>query len=371
MSSVRERISIDGQAITATDFVQTWEDVEPFIAMVDAQSQADGGPRMSFFEVFTVMAYSAFAMAPVDVAVVEVGMGGRWDATNVIDADVAMIMPISQDHEKWLGHELADIAFEKVGIVKPGSTLILAPQDPDVRGMAYEQAHRVQANIVDNFGVISREAAVGGQLITLRTPAAVYEDIPLAMLGAYQAENAAAALSAVEAFFGGAALPADVVEHALMSTSSPGRLEIVRSSPLIIVDAAHNPAGARVSREGLEEYFPGPRVAVFSAMADKDVTGILTELEPAFHSIVLTQMPGERAMDIDDLHEIAVDIFGDERVRIETELLDAITLAVDIAETVDPDAIAPASVTILGSIMLAGHARDLLGASRVDMESHP
>lgn len=167
------------------------------------------------------MAYSAFAMAPVDVAVVEVGMGGRWDATNVIDADVAMIMPISHDHEKWLGHELTDIAFEKVGIVKPGSTLILAPQDPEVRAMAYEQAHRVQANIVDNFEVLSREAAVGGQLISLRTPAAIYEDVPLAMLGAYQAENAAAALTAVEAFFGGAAIPGDIVEHALMSTSSP------------------------------------------------------------------------------------------------------------------------------------------------------
>ncbi|QRV02673.1 bifunctional folylpolyglutamate synthase/dihydrofolate synthase [Arcanobacterium phocisimile] len=370
LSSVRERISIDGQAISATDFVQTWDDVEPFIDMVDTESQAAGGPRMSFFEVFTVMAYSAFAMAPVDVAVVEVGMGGRWDATNVIDADVAMIMPISHDHEKWLGHELTDIAFEKVGIVKPGSTLILAPQDPEVRAMAYEQAHRVQANIVDNFEVLSREAAVGGQLISLRTPAAVYEDIPLAMLGAYQAQNAAAALSAVEAFFGGAALPANVVEHALMSTSSPGRLEVVKSSPLVIVDAAHNPAGARVTREGLEEYFPGPRVAVFSAMADKDVAGILTELEPAFHSIVLTEMVGDRAMDIDELQEIAVDIFGEDRVRVETELLDAVAAAVDIAETVDPDAIAPASVTVLGSIMLAGHARELLGASIVDMESH-
>ncbi|QJC21535.1 bifunctional folylpolyglutamate synthase/dihydrofolate synthase [Arcanobacterium buesumense] len=366
LNSVRERITIDGIAISATDFVQTWEDVAPFIEMVDAESLAHDGPRMSFFEVFTVMAYSAFAMAPVDVAVVEVGMGGRWDATNVIDADVAMIMPISHDHEKWLGHELTDIAFEKVGIVKPGSTLILAPQDPEVRAMAYEQAHRVQANIVDNFEVLSREAAVGGQLISLRTPAAIYEDVPLAMLGAYQAENAAAALTAVEAFFGGAAIPGDIVEHALMSTSSPGRLEVVKSSPLVIIDAAHNPAGAKVTREGLEEYFPGPRVAVFSAMADKDVEGVLSELEPAFHTIVVTEMAGDRAMDIEDLQEIAIDIFGEDRVRVETELLDAIASAVDIAETIDPDTIAPASVTVLGSIVLAGQARELLGASVVD-----
>lgn len=366
LSNVRERMSIDGAAITATDFVQTWEDVAPFIEMVDNESTAAGGPRMSFFEVFTVMAYSAFAMAPVDVAVIEVGMGGRWDATNVIDADVAVIMPISHDHEKWLGHDLADIAFEKLGIVKPGSTLVLAPQDPDVRAMAYEHAHRVHATVVENFDVLSHEAAVGGQLISVRTPAAVYDDVPLAMLGSYQAHNAAAALTAVEAFFGGAALNGDVVEHALMSTSSPGRLEVVKSSPLIIVDAAHNPAGAKVTREGLEEYFPGPRVAVFSAMADKDVEGILAELEPAFAGIVVTEMPGDRAMDIEDLQEIATDIFGEDRVRVETELLDAIAVAVDMAETVDPDAIAPASVTILGSIMLGGRARELLGAAAVD-----
>ncbi|WP_216395502.1 bifunctional folylpolyglutamate synthase/dihydrofolate synthase [Arcanobacterium phocae] len=368
LNSVRERISIDGMAISATDFVQTWEDVAPFIEMVDAESLAQDGPRMSFFEVFTVMAYSAFAMAPVDVAVVEVGMGGRWDATNVIDADVAMIMPIAHDHEKWLGHDLTDIAFEKLGIVKPGTIMILAPQDPEVRAMAYEHAHRVHATLIDNFEVISHEAAVGGQLISLRTPAAVYEDIPLAMLGAYQAQNAAAALTAVETFFGGSAIPGDIVEHALMSTSSPGRLEVVKSSPLIIVDAAHNPAGAKVTREGLEEYFPGPRVAVFSAMADKDVEGILTELEPVFHTIVVTEMAGDRAMDIDDLTEIATDIFGEDRVRVVGELLDAIATAADIAETVDPDAIAPASVTVLGSIMLGGQARALLGAGPVDIE---
>lgn len=366
LNSVRERISIDGKAITAEDFVQAWEDVEPFIEMVDAKLQAEGGPRMSFFEVFTVMAYQAFAMAPVDVAVVEVGMGGEWDATNVINADIAVLMPVALDHEKWLGSAVEDIATEKLGIVKPGATLILAPQLPEVRELAIQRVHAVGAYLVENFEVLSREVAVGGQLISVRTPAAVYEDVPLAMLGAYQSQNAAAALSAVESFFGGGALPGATVEHALMSTSSPGRLEIVKGSPVIIVDAAHNPAGAAVTREALEEYFPGPRVAVFSAMADKNVEGILTEIESVFAAIVVTDMGMERGMDLEELAELASEVFGEDRVTAVEDLSNAISTAVDLAETVDPDAIAPASVTIMGSIMLAAQARHILGAPAVD-----
>lgn len=364
--SVRERIAIDGRAICAADFVQAWDDVEPFIAMVDAKSAENDGPRMSFFEVFTVMAFQAFASAPVDVAVIEVGMGGRWDATNVVDADVAVIMPISHDHEKWLGYDLTDIATEKVGILKPGATLVLAPQEPDVREVALAAVQANGARLLENFELLEREMAVGGQMITVRTPSAVYEDVPLAMIGSYQAHNAAAALTAVEAFFGGGALSGDVVEHALMSTSSPGRLEVVRSSPLVLVDAAHNPAGAAVTREALEEYFPGPRVAVFGAMADKNIDGILAELEPAFEAIVVTSIRSERAMEAADIAEIATDIFGEDRVRVEEDLVDAIATAVDIAETADPEAIAPASVTVVGSIMLAAEARALLRAGKVD-----
>lgn len=366
LNSVRERIAIDGLAISAADFVQAWEDIEPFVAMVDQKSAENDGPQMSFFEVFTVMAYQAFASAPIDVAVIEVGMGGRWDATNVVDADVAVVMPISHDHEKWLGYDLTDIATEKLGILKPGATLVLSPQQPEVHELAIEAVRANQAQFLENFEVLEREMAVGGQMITVRTPSAVYEDVPLSMIGAYQAQNAAAALTAVEAFFGGGALSADVVEHALMSTSSPGRLEVVRSSPLILVDAAHNPAGAAVTREALEEYFPGPRVAVFSAMADKNIDGILAELEPAFEAVVVTSIRNERAMEPEEIAEIAIDIFGEERVRVEDELINAIATAVDIAETADPDAIAPASVTVIGSIMLAAEARAILRAGKVD-----
>ncbi|WP_124055073.1 bifunctional folylpolyglutamate synthase/dihydrofolate synthase [Arcanobacterium ihumii] len=369
LSSVRERITLDGRAISAADFIDTWEDVKPFIDLIDDRSVAHGGPRMSFFEVFTVMAYSAFAMAPIDVAVVEVGMGGQWDATNVIDADVSVLMTVAIDHQKWLGSTLREIATEKLGILKEGKTLVCAPQDAEVMELVVQKVLNQHASLIlegKDFTVVSRERAVGGQMMTIKTPAATYVDVPLAMIGAYQANNASVAISAVEAFFGGGALGGDVVEHALMSTTSPGRLEIVKGSPAIIVDAAHNPAGALVTVEALEEYFPGPRVVVFSAMADKDVEGILSNIEPAFSAIVVTEIGGPRAMDIEELESIALDIFGEDRVIVEPDLGNAITTAADIAETVDPDSVAPASVVVMGSIMLTAQAREILGARKPD-----
>lgn len=369
LNSVRERITINGQAISPADFIDTWEDVRPVIELVDARSEAAGGPRLSFFEVFTVMAYSAFAMAPVDVAVMEVGMGGRWDATNVIDADVSVIMPVALDHQQWLGDTIEEIATEKLGILKSGKILVTAHQEKSVAELIVADVHEKGAQLLAagrDFELLSREPAVGGQMLSVRTPAAVYTDVPLAMFGAYQGENAAVALTAVEAFFGGGALSGDVVEHALMNTTSPGRMEIVKGSPVIIVDAAHNPAGAKVTAQTLEENFPGPRVAVYAAMSDKDIEGVLGEIEPVFASIVLTQMSGERAADVDDLAQIARDVFGDDRVRVEPDLGNAIATAADLAESVDPEAIAPASVVVLGSIQLAAAARELLGAKQPD-----
>lgn len=369
LNSVRERISIDGQAISAAAFIQAWEDVAPFVAWVDEQSQAEGGPRMSFFEVFTVMAYAAFADAPVDVAVVEVGMGGRWDATNVIDAEVAVLMTVARDHEKWLGYELTDIATEKLGILKPGATLISAYQEPQVLDLVHEAVGANRAEYVQygqNLQVLHRENAVGGQIITVRTPAGVYEDIPLAMYGDYQATNAAVALAAAEALFGGGAWSGDVVEHALMATNSPGRMEVVRKSPLVLVDAAHNPAGAEATVGALEENFPGTRVLVFAAMADKDVEGILSVAEPHFHSVVVTSLDSERAMAIDETAELAREVFGEDRVAVEPHLDAAIVYAADVAESADSEELTTPHVVVMGSIVLAANARAVMGRPKVD-----
>jgi len=318
---------------------------------------------LSLFEVFTVMAYTAFADAPVDVAVVEVGMGGRWDATNLVDAEVAVITPIAMDHERYLGHTLVEIASEKSGIVKDGATLVLAHQTDDVEGVvlaaAAERGARVVREDVD-VAVVDRQVAVGGQLVALRGLGGVYTDVFLPLYGEHQAHNALLALVATEALLtGGAALDGAVVEAAFGDVTSPGRLEVVRSSPTVLVDAAHNPAGAEALVDAVTEAFEFTRlVGVVGVMADKDPEGILAALEPLLAEVVVTQASTSRALDVDDLAEIAVDVFGEDRVHVAARLPDAIDQAVQRAES---EAEHGAGVLVTGSVLLVAEARILLG----------
>lgn len=259
VSSVTERISLDGAPITAERFVETYHDIKPYVEMVDAAQEF----RLSFFEVLTGMAYAAFADAPVDAAVIEVGMGGTWDATNVIDAAVAVVTPISLDHTDRLGSTPGEIAQEKGGVIKQGATVILAQQPVDAAQVLLKKAVEVDATVAREgmeFGVVTREIAVGGQQLTLRGLGGEYDGIFLPMYGAHMAHNAAVALAAVEAFFGiGAdharALDVDTVRKAFASVTSPGRMEVVRRSPTVVLDAAHNPAGALVTAEAVTEAF--------------------------------------------------------------------------------------------------------------------
>ena len=363
---VRERISLEGHPITREGFVRAWEDVAPYIGMVDERSQEEGGPRLSFFEVFTIMAYAAFADYPVDAAVVEVGMGGRWDATNVIDASVAVITPIALDHTKWLGSTIEEIAREKAGIIKPGQVVVIMQQEEAVLDILLEQARSVDAIArVEgrDFEVVDRQMGVGGQMVTIRTPSAIYEDVFVPLFGQYQAHNAAAALVAVEAFMGGRGLDGRIVEQGLMNASSPGRMQVVRHSPTIIVDAAHNPAGAATLREAVESSFAFARIAgVYSAMGDKDVEGVLSEVEPFVDHLVVTQMPGERAADLARLEEIAGEVFGPDRVDVRESLADAVDRAAEIAEAGAQPA-DRSGVLVFGSVMLAGEMLKLAGRS--------
>ena len=363
---VRERISLEGHPITREGFVRAWEDVAPYIGMVDERSAQEGGPRLSFFEVFTIMAYAAFADYPVDAAVVEVGMGGRWDATNVIDASVAVITPIALDHTKWLGSTIEEIAREKAGIIKPGQVVVIMQQEEAVLDILLEQARSVDAIArVEgrDFEVVDRQMGVGGQMVTIRTPSAIYEDVFVPLFGQYQAHNAAAALVAVEAFMGGRGLDGRIVEQGLMNASSPGRMQVVRHSPTIIVDAAHNPAGAATLREAVESSFAFARIAgVYSAMGDKDVEGVLSEVEPFVDHLVVTQMPGERAADLARLEEIAGEVFGPDRVDVRESLADAVDRAAEIAEAGAQPA-DRSGVLVFGSVMLAGEMLKLAGRS--------
>ena len=360
---VRERITIEGDSISPDEFVRTWEDIAPYIEMVDRAHAETDGTKLSFFEVFTVMAFAAFADHPVDAAVVEVGMGGRWDATNVIDAGVGVIMPIAIDHEKWLGSTIREIAEEKVGIIKPGQIVIVAKQQEEALRVIEERAAQVDAIVRlegRDYEVLDRQLGVGGQMITVRTPAAVYEDVFVPLFGDYQASNAAAAIAAVEAFMGGRALDAKVVEAGMLSATSPGRLQVVRHSPTIIVDAAHNPAGAHTLGESISEAFDFERVVgVYSAMGDKDIEGVLGEVEPYLDSIVITQMPGPRAKPAEEIAQIAREVFGADRVDVQEDILEAIATAVNLGESGDESA--PATgVVVFGSVLLAGEVLRLM-----------
>ena len=360
---VRERITIEGDSISPDEFVRTWEDIAPYIEMVDRAHAETDGTKLSFFEVFTVMAFAAFADHPVDAAVVEVGMGGRWDATNVIDAGVGVIMPIAIDHEKWLGSTIREIAEEKAGIINPGQIVIVAKQQEEALRVIEERAAQVDAIVRlegRDYEVLDRQLGVGGQMITVRTPAAVYEDVFVPLFGDYQASNAAAAIAAVEAFMGGRALDAKVVEAGMLGATSPGRLQVVRHSPTIIVDAAHNPAGAHTLGESISEAFDFERVVgVYSAMGDKDIEGVLGEVEPYLASIVITQMPGPRAKPAEEIAQIAREVFGSDRVDVQEDILEAIATAVNLGESGDESA--PATgVVVFGSVLLAGEVLRLM-----------
>lgn len=364
LTRVTERIAIDGEPISDERFVEVWHDVEPYIAMVDERSAQIGRPRLSFFEVFVVMALAAFADAPVDVAVIEVGMGGSWDATNVADGEVAVITPVGLDHQQWLGDTILDIAEVKAGIVKDGATLVLARQEEeDVEGVvltvAAERGARVVREDVD-IAVVERQVAVGGQLLTLRGLGGVYADVYLPLHGEFQAHNALLALAATEALLtGGAALDGDVVGAALADVTSPGRLEVVRSSPTVVVDGAHNPHGAEALVASLDEAFAFERlVGVVGVMADKDPEAILATLEPVLAEVVVTRANVPRAMDPVDLGEIAADVFGEDRVHVVERLDDAIALAVERAES---EVERGAGVLVTGSILVVAEARVLLG----------
>ena len=373
LQRVTERIGIDGQPIHPRDYVRIWHEIKPFVEMVDAQSDVP----MSKFEVLVGLSYAAFADAPVDVAVVEVGLGGRWDATNVVNADVSVITPVGLDHTDYLGDTLAEIASEKAGIIKPRedaddpltpneNIVVVAEQDPEAMRVILQQAVDVEAGVArsgSEFAALESRIAVGGQQVTIQGLGGLYEDIFLPLHGEHQAKNAAVALAAVEAFFGASAgHPLDVatVRNGFAQAISPGRLERVRTSPTTFIDAAHNPHGAKALGAALDRDFDFARlIGVLSIFADKDSIGILTALEPYLTEVVITQNSSPRALDAYDLAETARDIFGEERVYVADNLPGAYAQAVELAE--DAEVQSGSGIIITGSVVTAGDARAMFG----------
>ncbi len=367
LESVTERICVDGWPLTRPRFAEVYAEVAPYAEIVDRS----GGHPVSFFELVTAMGFAAFADAPVDAAVIEVGMGGTWDSTNVADASVAIVTPIGVDHSRYLGDSVGDIAEEKAGIFKKGTFAILAQQPVEAAEVLLRRTAEVGATVAREgfeFGVAGRTPGVGGQIVSLQGLGATYEDIFIPLYGAHQAHNAACALAAVEVFAGGKGLEGGldiaVVSEAFAQVTSPARLEIVRRSPTVVLDAAHNPHGARALVEAVQESFSfSPLVGVVGAMEDKDVAGVLDALEPIMATIVCTQNSTSRAMPAEDLAEVARGIFGGDRVEVATRLDDALDVAVAIAERTDTDALGlgGGGVLVTGSVITAGEARHLLG----------
>jgi len=367
LETINERISVNGQPLDDEAFVRAFNDVAPYTHLVDE----DQPHPLSFFETVVGMAYAAFADAPVDVAVVEVGMGGGWDATNVVEADVAVVLPVSVDHAKYLGATPEAIAQEKAGIIKAGSVAVSAAQEPEVEAVLAARVAEVGASLVRegvDFGVVSRTPAVGGQIVSIEGLRGRYDDLFLPLYGAHQAQNAAVALASVEALVGGAEpLDAELVAAAFAEVTSPARLEIVRRSPTVVLDAAHNPHGARASAEALEDSFTfDPLIGVLGVMADKDVEGLLVALEPVLAHVVATQNSSDRSMSAADLGAAAVEVFGEERVTVVPRLLDAIEAAATLAEAGESvsASIGAGAVLVTGSVVTAGEARTLLTAGR-------
>ncbi|PRQ11694.1 dihydrofolate synthase [Corynebacterium sp. 13CS0277] len=378
---VTERIAIDGVPLSPKDYVRTWREIQPYVEMVDARSEAAGGPRMSKFEVLTAMAFAAFADAPVDVAVVEVGLGGRWDATNVVRSDVAVITPVGLDHQDYLGETIEEIAAEKAGIIKPrwdmgdlltppDNVAIVGAQEPAAMKVILERAVEADAAVArfgQEFGVIDSSLAVGGQRISLKGLGGEYEDIFLPLAGEHQAANAACALAAVEAFFGagpGRLLDHDRVREGFAAVESPGRLERVRATPTVFVDATHNPHGAKALAKALDRDFDFRRlIGVVAVLGDKDARGILDALEPVLTEVVITENSSPRALPAEELAEMAREIFGEERVHVADTLTGAVALAVELAEESDEPGgqVSGSGVIVTGSVVTAGEARTLFG----------
>ena len=355
LESYLERISINGQPIDAKELIFSFNDISPYLDLMDSKFDNP----ITFFEAITALAFAAFAEHPIDVGVIEVGMGGQWDATNVVAADVSVITPIGLDHMEYLGSTITEIAATKAGIIKEQGFIVLAQQTPEAAVELLRRAAEVGADVAREgleYSIDSRAIAVGGQLISITGLRGHYDDIFLPLHGKHQASNAAAALIAVEAFFGEQDLDIDAVRAGFANVASPGRCEVIHRDPTIILDAAHNPHGAKAIAETMQSEFTFDEVTgIVAVMADKDALGILQALEPIMNSIIVTSNSSERSMKVSDLSNLATQVFGADRVFAEETLEAAIDRAVK--DAVRPLSDESLAILITGSVVTVGQAR--------------
>lgn len=360
---INERIVIDGEPISDRALADNWTDIAPYVQMVDIELEGSGEQPLTYFEALTLLGFASFADAPVDVAVIEVGMGGEWDSTNVADGDVAVFTPIGLDHVERLGRTIAEIARTKAGIIKPAARVVTALQVTEAMDELQRAAELDEAEVVCEgvgFALLDARLAVGGQLIDVRGRAGEYRELFLPLYGEHQAQNAAVAIAAVESFLGDGTQPLadDVIAEGLATATSPGRLQLVATEPSVLVDAAHNPHGAQALARALLGSFAFPSItAVLGVLDDKDAVGIVEALDPVVDRFIVTQSSSERAIPADELAETVISVAGPDRVRVEPDLAAALAEARDDAG-VDGAVLVTGSVTLVGQVLLIVDGQD-------------
>ena len=360
LESFLERISINGEPISPEGMIATYNDIALYLDLIDSKMPN----RLSFFEAMCALAFVAFAEYPVDVGIFECGMGGEWDSTNVINAAVSVITPIGFDHTEYLGDTLEKIATTKSGIIKESSFAVLARQEAESAQVLMHKCAQVDATPIREgieYSVKERAIAVGGKIFSVAGVYGEYRDLFLPLHGAHQAANAATAIAAVEVFAGEAKLDDEVVRAALVNATSPGRCEIIMRKPTVIIDAAHNPHGAVSLRKTLEEEFDFESIiGVVAPMGDKDVDGILEELESVMSRVIVTKNTSHRAADITELSDTAKQIFGSERITVALNLEEAIVRAIEQAKLENAINETNTAIVVTGSVVTAGEARTIV-----------
>jgi len=355
--SFNERISIDGEPVSNEVFVEVWRDIAPVLEIVDAQLESEGEAKLTYFEAIAILGFAVFADAPVDVLVLEVGMGGEWDSTNVANGDVAVFTPIALDHTDRIGSTITEIAKTKAGIIKPDAIVVSASQSDDAVSELVAKAERLDVPIrwfgVD-FELLETTPTKIGQTLSVRSLAGTYQDLAMPIHGHFQAENAALAIAAVEAFLGGGEqrLMDDIVRVALADVASPGRLQVIDHQPLVILDGAHNPHGAKALAAALANSFGNlETIAVVAMLEEKDLPGFLANLDPAIKHYVVTQSSSERAVAAVDLAARIAETVGAEKVSVQPNFASALEQAKGLLSDLDTGA-----VLVTGSLTLVGDA---------------
>jgi dihydrofolate synthase/folylpolyglutamate synthase len=364
LESFLERISINGEPISPEGMIATYNDIALYLDLIDSKMPN----KLSFFESMCALAFVAFAEYPVDVGIFECGMGGEWDSTNVISAAVSVVTPIGFDHMEYLGDTLEKIATTKSGIIKENSFAVLARQEAEVAQILMHKCAQVDATPLREgveYSVKNRALAVGGQLISISGVYGDYDDLFLPLHGAHQAANAATALAAVEVFAGETQLDETVVREAFANATSPGRCEIIMRNPTVIIDAAHNPHGAQSLRKTMKDEFDFDTIiAVIAPMGDKDVDGILEELEDVVSHVIVSRNSSHRAAPLSDLKSQAASIFGNDRVTAIESLSEALATAIEQARLHNGVHDSNAAVLVAGSVITAGEARGIIRRMR-------